>query len=89
MIYAPVAAIALSMVSIFMLCVSDPKRLRSIRSYGHQQSMATRRLLTMCACIPGLYLAFSGNGAAFLIWLGGVGVMGWILTLVAGARPQA
>lgn len=85
-------AIALSAILIIILCVGDPKRRRAAgrtgRNAGPAQSPKLRRILAAAACLPGLYCALTGDAAAFLIWLGGCGVIGWLLVLVLGARPE-
>ncbi|CAN5198079.1 hypothetical protein BH10PSE12_BH10PSE12_36430 [soil metagenome] len=84
-------AIALSAILIVILCVGDPKRRRAAGRTGRNgpaQSPELRRILAAAACLPGLYCALTGDAAAFLIWLGGCGVIGWLLVLVLGARPE-
>lgn len=79
-----ILSIAFSAALLVMLCHGDPKRRRSARLQGAGQSVATRRLMTAAACLPGLLWALQGNPAAFLVWLGGCGAGGWFITLCQG-----
>lgn len=74
-------ALLISGALIVMLCLGDPKRRRAARIGGEGQSTATRRLLAAAACLPGLYFAVIGDSAAFLVWLGGCAVVGWLVAL--------
>ncbi|EZP71621.1 hypothetical protein BV96_02358 [Sphingomonas paucimobilis] len=82
MMLLPLAATAFSTAIILLLCLGDPKRRRSARMTGEGQGTAIRRVLAGAALLPGLFYAVSGSGAAFLIWLGGCGVAGWLVTLL-------
>ncbi|HEX7858236.1 MAG TPA: hypothetical protein VF503_31525 [Sphingobium sp.] len=84
-----IACIAFSGIVIAMLCRGDPKRRRSARAAGAGQAVTTRRLLAVTACLPGILLALMGDAAAFLIWMGGGGVLGWFTTLWFGRRGKA
>lgn len=74
-------AVAVSSAILVLLCLRDPKRMRSVRLKGAPQGTGTRRILTAASLLPGLALAVNGNAAAFLIWLGGYAVVGWLVTL--------
>lgn len=83
-------AIAFSGLFITLLCIGDPKRRRSAYVPGEAQSAALRRLFAAAAVAPGVACALSGDAAAFLLWLGGCGVIGWLVTLAfAGANRSA
>lgn len=78
------AALAISIFLLLLLCVGDPKRRRTARIKGGEQSSKIRWMLSAAACLPGLYLAGTGDAAAFLIWLGGCSVVGWFVALGFG-----
>ena len=84
MMIAPITAIAFSGVIILLLCLGDPKRRRTARLSGREMSVATRRMLAAAACLPGLVCALIGDAAAFMMWLGGCGVLGWFVALWFG-----
>ncbi len=77
-------SIAFSAALLATLCHGDPKRRRSARLQGAGQSVMMRRLIMAAACLPGLLWALQGNPAAFLVWLGGCGAGGWLITLCQG-----
>ena len=81
-----VLALAVSSALIFLLCIGDPKRRRTMRIKDGEQSRAMRWLLSAAICLPGLWLALIGDSAAFLIWLGGCCVVGWLVALGFAAR---
>lgn len=85
---ATLAALALSAALILLLCIGDPKRRRSERIKGGEQGPVARRLLFGAVCLPGLWLALIGDSAAFLIWLGGCCVAGWLVALGFGAARR-
>jgi hypothetical protein len=62
------------------LAASDPKRLGGRRSFGR-----FRPLATIAAILPGAVLLLTGQGVAFLIWLGSAAVLGWIVAAVFSA----
>lgn len=78
-------ALALSTPAIFLLCRDDPKRRRAAGQGGGATRRA-RSLLAALACAPALGCIALGNSAAFMLWLGGAALLGW---LAAGsfARP--
>jgi len=71
-----IAALILSAVPLAMLCTGDPKRRRAAGAKDAMTS-AQRWLLVGLACLPGLLCAVIGDAAAFIMWLGGSGVIGW------------
>jgi len=75
------AALAVSAAFILWLSLGDPKRRRAEKLAGAGHSPALRRMLALGAMLPGLAIAASGDAAAFLIWLGGSAVIGWIVAL--------
>ncbi|WP_238995740.1 hypothetical protein [Sphingomonas solaris] len=79
-------SIAVSTLLLIALCAGDPKRRRAARAGSEGQGTATRRLLAAAACLPGLLCVLLGDPAAFLIWLGGCGAAGWLVTLWFGQR---
>jgi len=82
------AAIAVSATFLILLCRGDPKRRRSARLPGTPQRTTARRWFTAASLLPGLAYALGGDGAAFLIWLGGYAVVGWLITLAFSARQD-
>ena len=77
-------ALAVSAALILLLCIGDPKRRRSRRIAGQGRSAAFRKPLSAAVLLPGAYLAFAGDAAAFLIWLGGCSVLGWLVAQLFG-----
>jgi hypothetical protein len=75
------ASIAFSAVLLALLCLSDPKRRRSIKLPGDGQATTARRLWTAASLLPGVAFALWGDAAAFMLWLGGYAVVGWLVTL--------
>lgn len=75
-------ALGLSALLLGILCAGDPKRRRSSRASGKAQSKMQRWCLTSAICLPGLAFALSGDAAAFMMWLGGTGLIGWIVTQI-------
>lgn len=86
MSYAPLAAIAVSAILVAVLCRTDPKRRRVTGSVEPRAGLGFRRVLALAACLPGLVFIVGGDAAAFLIWLGGCGVAGWLTALAYGGR---
>ena len=78
---AALLAIALSASLLAWLCWGDPKRRRTADVPGAGQSTRERRLLASLALLPGAVLALSGDASAFLIWMGGSAVAGWLVAL--------
>lgn len=70
---------------LVLLCMGDPKRRRSVRRAGAAQGTMARRLLTAASLLPGMCYIVTGDPAAFLIWLGGYAVAGWLVTLFFAA----
>jgi hypothetical protein len=79
--------LTLSLLPLIALALRDPKRLRSRRSARRGASRAERRVFAMASLVPGVLLAAVGQWPAFLIWLGGIAIAGWLLALsLAGTR---
>ncbi|QXQ07155.1 hypothetical protein KX816_03640 [Sphingosinicellaceae bacterium] len=85
MIPAPLAAIAVSAILIISLCRSDPKRRRAAGNRIAARGTPLRWLLAALICLPGAYFIAVGDAAGFLIWLGGCGLIGWLIVLAFGA----
>lgn len=79
-------AICFSAVAILYLCIGDPKRRRAARERGEGNGKRARRLAAVLVCLPGACLIVAGDPAAFLNWLGGCAMLGWLVTLVFGSR---
>lgn len=75
-----------SALALLALCIGDPKRNRAAGIQTVAQTKRMRQLLTVTACLPGLICALIGDAAAFLIWLGGLGIVGWSLAVWFGDR---
>ena len=76
------AAIAVTAALLALLCRGDPKRRRAARLGGDGSSRAVRWALGLAACLPGIACLVLGDTAAFLIWMGGGGIAGWLVALV-------
>lgn len=80
-----IAAIAVSAGLLALLCLRDPKRRRSIKLPGAVQGTTARRILAAASLLPGAVFVLMGDAAAFLLWLGGYAVVGWLVTLAFSA----
>jgi hypothetical protein len=78
MIVAALSALLVSAALIVLLCLGDPKRRRVAGMNAGSMSSTKRRLLVGAICLPGLACALHGDAAAFLVWLGGTVLAGWI-----------
>lgn len=85
MILLALGALALSAIPILLLGIGDPKRRRAA---GVKDGSASgqRWLLVLAACVPGLACALLGDSAAFIMWLGGSGLLGWAVAAYFGAK---
>jgi hypothetical protein len=72
-----------SVLGIVALALYDPKRLRK---RGHAPRHPLRIAGFVLALAPGLWLAVTGRGVAFLLWIGASAVMGWGSAAVFGRR---
>lgn len=88
MVSLPYVALAVSTAFILWLSLGDPKRRRTERLMGAGHSAAVRRMLTLAVLAPGIACALAGDAAAFLIWLGGCAVIGWIVALILSNRAR-
>ncbi len=77
----------LSAIPVILLCIGDPKRRRAT---GERNPTASRprAMLVVAACVPGVACALLGDSAAFMVWLGGIGLLGWAAAASAAARTQ-
>jgi hypothetical protein len=84
------AAFIVSGAAMLLLCQQDPKRLRAAGSKAKGMTAARRRALVAVTCLPGLGCAILGNSGAFVIWLGGCALFGWLLATYhsAGSTQQ-
>ncbi|MEW9855341.1 hypothetical protein [Novosphingobium sp. M1R2S20] len=73
-------ALAASTLLIALLCLRDPKRRRAMGASPPSTGAGPRLPLAIGALLPGLFLILLGDAAAFLSWLGGCSVAGWLLT---------
>ena len=74
-----IVAIAVSVVAIATLCITDPKRRRTAGLTASARGALMRRALVAVSIAPGLVLALLGDAAAFLIWVGTCAICGWLL----------
>jgi hypothetical protein len=84
-----IAALALSVALLAMLCVGDPKRRRTAGLRDDATGRGMRRLLAVGSVLPGVALALAGDAAAFMIWIGGYAVFGWWFANLFCARKAA
>ena len=77
------AATAISALLLAILCRGDPKRRRSARLVDRGTSRAARWTLGLAACLPGLACLLLHETAAFLIWMGGTGIAGWLIVIAS------
>ncbi len=68
----------LSLLLLLPIALRDPKRLRSIRRPAPKPGRE-RAILGWGSLLPGLVLALLGQWPAWLIWLGTVTTLGWLL----------
>lgn len=70
--------IVLSLLLLLPIALRDPKRLRSIGRPAPKPGRE-RTLLGWGSLLPGLALVLLAEWPAFLIWLGGVTTLAWLL----------
>jgi hypothetical protein len=80
------AALAISTALLVLLCLGDPKRRRSAHLPGEGQRCAVRRLVALASVAPGIACAVGSGAAAFLLWLGGYALVGWLMVLAFAGR---
>lgn len=80
-------ALLLSAIPVILLCIVDPKRRRAT---GERDPAASqpRAMLVVAACVPGVACALLGDSAAFMLWLGGIALLGWAAAAGFAARTQ-
>ncbi len=77
-------ALLVSGISLVVLGLFDPKRTSSRTPLTHYRRIAIVGLL-----LPGVVLLVYAKLAAFLIWMGGIGILGWFVSNVLNAnRPE-
>lgn len=87
MLIATVAT-AISAAMLLLIGLGDPKRRRAAGRRGGEHGRGTRRALVAATLLPGLYCAAIGDSAAFLMWLGGCAVIGWLIAILLRPHPQ-
>ncbi|MBO6548388.1 MAG: hypothetical protein JJ964_02055 [Rhizobiales bacterium] len=76
--------LGISVVCIFVLGLTDPKRLKQRKDAS---SIAPFRfVLVLLSLFPGVWLLFNLAGAFFLIWFGIVTMAGWFVALLLQDR---
>ena len=73
-----------SALGILGLAASDPKRRRGTGRLPRH----ARTGLTLLTLAPGVWLAATVQGVAFLIWIGASAVLGWTVAALASATQQ-
>jgi hypothetical protein len=73
-------ATLMSTICLVVLAAFDPRR-----APERAGAKGLRRLATALAILPGVLLVAIGEWAAFLIWLGAIAVLGWIIAAVFSA----
>jgi hypothetical protein len=90
MTVAALLAIAVSGVLLILLGARDPKRLRNARHATLNTATASplpaalRHACGWLSLAPGVVLAALGQWWAFLIWLGAVTAIGWVIAITGG-----
>ncbi|MDO9452271.1 MAG: hypothetical protein Q7J29_05365 [Stagnimonas sp.] len=80
-------ALVASLLPLVLLARRDPKRLRSITASAvAPHASRTRQALAAVVLLPGAILIGLGYWPAFLIWLGGLAALGWLLVQLLAAR---
>lgn len=80
-------ALIASLLPLVLLARRDPKRLRSLAvSDVAPHARRTRQALAAVVLLPGVILIGLGYWPAFLIWLGGLAALGWLLVQLLAAR---
>lgn len=79
----PLSAVAVTLLGLAYLTATDPKRRRAFKLPPHRRLVLPAFVLVLA---PGVVLLVFGQGAAFVMWLGAVTVLGW---LVAARAPAA
>jgi len=74
-------AALMSALCLAFLAASDAKRLPERRT----TVSGLRRLAIALAILPGAVLAITGDWVGFLIWLGAVAVLGWMIAAAFSA----
>jgi hypothetical protein len=92
MLLISLVAILVSAIPMLMLCIGDPKRRRATGTTGAAMGSNMRRSLALAACLPGIACVSIGQVAAFVLWLGGCALFGWLLSALfrheAGAQKS-
>lgn len=88
MIAAALGALVLTSIPMLILCLGDPKRRRTIGNQASGMPSRQRRLIAVVACIPGIICVILGDAAAFFVWLGGCGLIGWALAAWFASRRR-
>jgi hypothetical protein len=82
-----VATFSLAMIAL--LWRGDPKRRRVAGQPDKAYGAGLRRFVLAAAVLPGTLLAAMGDAAAFLVWLGGCVIGGWLIAQIQPPRPSA
>lgn len=83
-------AIAVSGALLILLGARDPKRLRNSRHAAQDVPAASplpaaaRHTFGWLSLAPGVVLAVLGQWWAFLVWLGAITAIGWVIAITAG-----
>lgn len=80
-------AIPVSIAALAWLTWQDPKRRRSLRLAAPTAGTVARRCAIAVLVLPGPALLLAQYAAPFLMWLMGLAVAGWLLTLSFARQP--
>lgn len=73
---------------LLLIARRDPKRLRSVAASALlPHGTRTRQALALASLLPGVALMTLGYWPAFLLWIGGITVAGWLFAQYLAARP--
>lgn len=72
-----------STAGLAFLAITDPKRRRGDQD---PRRMIRRWPAILLALGPGLWLAATGQGVSFLIWIGATAILGWATAALVNLR---
>ena len=78
-----VLALLVSGISLVVLGLFDPKRKSSDKPVSPY-----RRIALVGFLLPGIILLTSATLAAFFIWMGGILILGWLVTNALSAKSR-
>jgi hypothetical protein len=89
---AAAIAVLVSLAGLVCLGLGDPKRSRHLQRIGAARAPARaarlRPVAAWGALLPGFVLALAGAWPAFLIWMGGTIIAGWLIAQALAPRHR-